>query len=122
MCRSPSFPLLPCHIQHLLAAAVLNFTVIGDIVLQAQLKNFTFIPTMNGTASQWKCLKLLWRNNMYHFCELQLVKRSSRATKENSPCEQISAEAAELGFIALSSLLHLVKLDYKYQAEVQITS
>lgn len=62
---------------------------------------------------------------MDHFCELhllKLLKRSSRAIKENIPCEQINAEAAELGFIALSSLLQLIKLDYKYQAEVQITS
>lgn len=47
---------------------------------------------------------------MYHFCELHLLKRSSRATKENIPCEQKNAEAAELGFIALSSLLQLIKL------------
>lgn len=55
MWRSPSFSQLPCHIQHLLAAAVLSLTLTDDIVLQAQFQNFTFIPTnykLNDVASQ----------------------------------------------------------------------
>lgn len=55
MWRSPSFPQLPHHIQHLLAVAILSLTFTDDIVLQAQFKNFTFIPTnhkLNGVASQ----------------------------------------------------------------------
>lgn len=58
---------------------------------------------------------------MYHLCELHLSKRPSRATEKNITCGQINAVAAELGFKALFCLLHLVKSDYKYQAEVLTT-
>lgn len=41
---------------------------------------------------------------MHSLSELHLSRRSLRATEENTPCEEINAIAAELGFKAPSSL------------------